>query len=237
MVTNSTQIFVSHSSKDTKLIDLITLGFKGRTFVPFFARRVMTGKNPVQKIINAIDDSMALFALITPNLVYDSHTRDWVVFEIAVAKVKDVPIFCWIDEGVAKNKMYPLLIENITDYDTFKYPYDEECYRVVGAMVDKAFVLGGKNLKAVEPTQKELKDGLIQIEEAKNLAIEYVKTKRKFNSITVNSIEPEGDLWIVKGHIVTTTKHGGGSADWIVKIKGKEVLSYEFKSRTGWAIL
>ena len=197
----------------------------------------MIGKNPVEKIINAIDNSIALFALITSNVVHDTHTRDWVVFEIAVAKVKNIPIFCWMDESVAENKTYPKLIENITDYDTFNYPYDEECYRIVGLMVDKAFELIGKPPKVVEPTRDELKEGLIQMEEAKDIAVRFVIETKNPERLTVNSIEPKGDRWIVEGSIFTQTKHGGGSEKWTVEIKGKNVLSYRFKPGVAWAIL
>lgn len=233
---NSNQIFVSHSSKDTKLINLITLGFKGRNIVLFFAKHRMMGKNPVEKIINAIGNSVALFALLTPNVVHDTYTRDWVVFEIAVAKTKNIPIFCWIDEGVAKNNSYPKLIENITDYTTFNYPYDEECYRIVGSMVDRAFELVGKPPKVEEPTRDELKEGLIKMEEAKDIAVEFIKKKRSPDRVTVNSIEPKGDRWLIEGSIYTRTKHGGGSEKWTVEIKGKNVLSYKFKSGVSWAI-
>lgn len=131
------QIFVSHSSQDTKLIDLTTLAFKGRDLIPYFARRVMVGENPVAKIIGALDNSLALFALITPNVVYNQDTRDWVVFEIAVAKYKKLPILCWMDKNIADSKAFPKLLENVTDYDTFQSFLDEECYRVVTAMVEK----------------------------------------------------------------------------------------------------
>jgi len=237
MKKNANQIFVSHSSKDTKLIDLITLGFKDRKIVPFFAKREMVGENPVEKIINAIDKSMALFALMTPNVVHDNYTRDWVVFEIAVAKVKNVPIFCWIDKGVAENKTCAKLIENITDYDTFDYPYDEECYRVVSSMVEKAFELGGKPPKVVEPTKKELKEGLIPMEEAKDIAVRFVTETKNPTKIYVNSIEPKGDRWIVEGVSVTKTKRRGSSEKWTVEIKGKEILSYRFKPGSSWGLI
>ena len=237
MRNNSDQIFVSHSSKDTKMINLITLSFKGPDIAPFFARQVMMGKNPVEKIINAINNSMALFAVITSNVVHDTHTRDWVVFEIAVAKIREIPIFCWIDDGVAKSKTYPKLIENITDYDTFNHVYDEQCYRVVGAMVDKAFELKGRPRKVVQPTRRELKEGLVQMEEAKKIAVDFVKERRKFDSIIVNSVSPKGDRWIVEGSVYTSTRHGGGSTRWTVEIRGEAVLSYKFKPGTGWAIL
>ena len=232
----SNQIFISHSSKDTKLIDLITLGFKGRKIAPFFARRVMMGENPVEKIINAIDNSMALFALMTSNVVYDYYTRDWVVFEIAVAKVKGFPIFCWIDESVAENKVYPKLIENITDYDTFNPVYDEECYRVVGSMVEKAFELGGIHRKVEEPTKKELAEGLIQMEEARHIAFDFVIKTKNPDRVSLHSIEPKGDRWIVKGSVFIGTNHGGSSEIWVVEIKGKDVLASKFEPGHDFAI-
>ena len=137
----SNQVFISHSSKDTKLINLITLGFKGRDIFPFFAKREMVGKNPVEKIVNAIDSSMALFALVTRNVVHDPYTRDWVVFEITVAKVKGIPIFCWMDQDIAQYKRFPKLIENVTDYVTFDPIEDEDCHRIVSLMIDKALEL------------------------------------------------------------------------------------------------
>jgi len=140
----------------------------------------MAGKNPVQKIIDAIDNSMALFALITSQVVYDTHTRDWVVFEIAVAKVKDVPVFCWIDEAVPK-KSYPPMIQNITDYVTFKGLSDEECNRIVTAMVDKAFEVGRKPSKTVKPTQKE--------ERAPNGSSDRREEKPKKQRIIINKLE------------------------------------------------
>lgn len=236
MKSDSDKIFVSHSSKDTKLIELVELVFKDRDIAPFFARRVMVGENPVEKIINAIDSSMALFCLMTSNVVYDNHTRDWVIFEIGVAKTKDKPVFCWMDESVAKNKTYPKLIENITDYDVFNPNHDKDCYRIVNSMLDKAFELRGSK-KVAKLTEKELKEGLIQMDEAKKIAMNFISKEKSFNSINVNSVEPKDDGWIVKGSIFIRTKHGGGSERWMVEIKGKTILSFKFESGAAWALL
>lgn len=229
MVKGSNQIFVSHSSKDTKLIDLITLGFKGRDIIPFFARREMVGENPVEKIINAIDSSMALFALITSNVVYDKYTRDWVVFEIGVAKAKDIPIFCWMDHDVAKNKAFPKLIENITDYDTFNPLRDEEYTRVVGLMVDKAYELKGKPRKGLGLTEKELEEGLVRLEEARKIGVEFVVKELGdlAKVIGVTSVMPKNDGWIIKGEAFPGDLLG--RTKWFVGIKGREVVSYTFE--------
>lgn len=62
---------MSHSSKDTKLIRLIELAFANREIEPYFAKLRMEGKNPVEKIVEAIGKSIGLFALITPTVVED----------------------------------------------------------------------------------------------------------------------------------------------------------------------
>ena len=133
-----TRVFISHSSKDTKLISLIQTVFKKREVSPFFARKVMTGKEPVKKIVDAIKNSLCLFALITSNSMHDRDTRDWIVFEIAVAHVKGKRIFCWIDKSIDESDMFPNFIKNITDYDTFEYHDNESCNKMVSSIVDKA---------------------------------------------------------------------------------------------------
>lgn len=182
------RIFVSHSSKDTKMIGLVTLAFKNRDVAPFFARRVMMGKSPAEKIIAALDSSLALFVLMTSNVVYENHTRDWVVFEIGVAKAKGIPVFCWLDENVAKNQAFPKLIENITDYDTFNPNDDEECFRTVARMVDKASIIIGNVAERSKPSRKELKKGLIQMEEAKKISgnIHINSTSAPSPIVTIN---------------------------------------------------
>lgn len=231
------QIFVSHSSKDNKLINLTVLVFKDREIAPFFARRIMMGENPVEKITNAIENSLALFVLMTYNVVQDKDTRDWVVFEIAIAKSKNMPIFCWMDKRVAEEKMFPKLLENITDYDTFDSNQDEECYRVVNAMLEKVFEIKGKPQEIKELTKKDLEEGLIEMEEAKKIAVDFVQKERSPTSITVNSIEPKGDMWVVSGSIFEKFKGGGSSEKWIIEIKGKEIISYKFEPGASWVIM
>ena len=134
------QVFISHSSKDEKLVDFIEFGFRKIDVTPFFARRHMRGENPAQKIVNEIEKSLALFAIMTSNVLYDKDTRDWVVFEIGVAKGKGKPIFCWKE----RDREIPKLIEYLTDYETFDLHDRKDCIRVVQTMVDKALELKEK---------------------------------------------------------------------------------------------
>lgn len=231
---SSSQIFISHSSNDTKLIELIILAFKDREVQPYFARRSVEAENPVNKIINAIDNSFALFALITPNMVFNTETRDWCVFEIGVAKHKGIPVFCWIDKMVEVAKNYPKLIENITTFDTFQSFQDEDCYRVVKLILEKAFETKGIRTKFKEPTKTEFEKGLIQMEEAKKVAIEFVQNEKKEGKIEVLAIEPISSGWRVKGSISKTFKDGFSSEKWTVEVGHAGIGSYKFETG-GWA--
>jgi hypothetical protein len=232
----SAQIFVSHSSNDTKLVELITLAFKDREIKPYFARRSVEAENPVTKIVNAIDNSYALFALITPNVVFNIETRDWCVFEIGVAKHKGIPVFCWIDKSVELAKNYPKLVENITTFDTFQSFLDDDCYRVVKLILEKAFETKGIQPQLREPTKSELEKGLIQLDEAKKVAVEFVQKEKKEWKIEVSSIEPMATGWRVKGSISKTFKGGFSSDRGTVEVGTTGVSSYEFKPGTSFAV-
>jgi hypothetical protein len=150
------KIFVSHSSKDTTLISLIKLAFANQEIKPYFARLEMEGKNPVEKITQAINSSIGLFALITPTVVNDKHTRDWVVFELGVAKGKEIPIFCWIDESVATEKTYPKLLENITDFNKFNCLENDDRITVADSIRCKAFELLKARAKVLQIEKSEI---------------------------------------------------------------------------------
>jgi hypothetical protein len=229
-------IFLSHSSKDTKLIRLIELTFASREIEPYFAGTRMEGKNPVEKIVEAISGAIGLFALITPNVINDTHTRDWVVFEVGVAKAKGITILSWMDQKVAVDKSYPRLLENITDYDKFDCEKDEECFRIVNSIRDNAFRLAGVPKRKDKPTRQQLEEGLVQMEEAQRIAKEFIAQKKEFTNIEITSVEPRDGLWVVKGSISKSSGMSYGSEKWTVKIKGKEVIEYDFKPGFACAI-
>jgi hypothetical protein len=229
MSENKCRIFVSHSSKDTKLIRLTELTFANREIEPYFAGTRMEGKNPVDKIIKAITESIGLFAIITPNAVNDTHTRDWIVFEIGVATAKGIAVFVWMDQKVDSDKSYPRLLENITDYGKFDSENDEECYRIVGSIRDTAFKLAGVPRQKDEPTREQLEDGLVAMEEAQKIAEEFIAKQRSFSSLTVESIEPKGRLWVVKGSISRSSQKSYSSEHFTVTTMGREVISWNLK--------
>ena len=133
-------IFISHSSKDEEIINLIEDNFERNKIeinkVPFFARRYIAGKNPADKAIDTIYyDSVALFAIITNNVIQDQYTLNWVLFEIGLAKGRDLPVYVWKAHDVPK---VPQPIEYITDYVTFDLYNEEDRLSIVGTMMDLA---------------------------------------------------------------------------------------------------
>ncbi|MCW4001495.1 MAG: toll/interleukin-1 receptor domain-containing protein [Candidatus Bathyarchaeota archaeon] len=143
-VASSKRFFISHSSKDETLIGLTNLAFKNNELQPYFAGKEIEAKNPVEKIIQAIDSSFALFAYITPNVVSDKHTRDWVNFELGAAKMKGLPIVCLIDENVSSQGSFPELVKNLTDYEKFDCTNQDSCIRIVNMIREKAAQLNSK---------------------------------------------------------------------------------------------
>lgn len=130
-------IFISHSSEDKEIINLIKFNFESNQIdkVPYFASSYIAGKNPADKFIEAMKDSVALFAIITNNVINDVDTLNWILFEIGLAKGREIPVFCWKAYDVQK---VPTPIEYITDYVTFN-PYDEkDLLRIVKVMMDLA---------------------------------------------------------------------------------------------------
>lgn len=236
MCESKCRIFVSHSSKDTKLIRLTELTFANREIEPYFAGIRIEGKNPVDKIIEAITGSIGLFVIITPNAVNDTHTRDWIVFEIGVAKAKGITVFVWMDQKVASDKSYPQLLENITDYCKFDSENDEECYRIVGSIRDNAFKLAGVPRQKDEPTREQLEEGLVRMEEAQKIAEEFIAKQRIFSRLQITTIEPKGNFWIIKGTITRASPKSCGSEHFTVTIKGKEVISWDLKPGFAFAI-
>jgi hypothetical protein len=228
-------VFVSHSSKDEKLIRLVELAFDDRDIKPYFAKNRIEGKNPVEKIVEAISNSKYFFALVTSNVVNDTHTRDWVNFEIGVAKAFNKKIFVWIDKGVSADKKYPQLLENVTDYNSFDCQSDKDCHNVVIAIRNQALdhLIEPKN--RIEQTLRI--ETPISMDEAQKIAEQFILTKKpEYTKIDISSSENNAGDWIIKGRISRSGNKSYGSENWSITIKGKEIVSYEFKPGFSFAI-
>jgi len=134
------QVFISHSSKDGRIIRLIEQYFK-ETFkgsiLPFFANKWITGENPAEKITREMRNSKVLFVLMTKNVVDDRKTRDWVLFEIGIAKGIGKKIYAWKTVDIE----VPEPVTMITDYVPFDPKDEEDIKKVVGAMMNIAYDL------------------------------------------------------------------------------------------------
>lgn len=131
------QVFFSHSSNDKELIGLIKLAFEFTPVKAYFARLERAARNPADKIHNEIGNSKSLFALITSSVFAKTETLFWVLFEMGVAKGKDLPIYIWIEEGCK----VPEFVRYITDYIPFKPDEFEHRQRAVHEMVETALKL------------------------------------------------------------------------------------------------
>jgi hypothetical protein len=233
------RVFISHSSKDTGLIEVIELACGGSEVEPYFAGKQTAGKNPADKIIEAIMESIGLFAYITPNAVNDIHTRDWINFELGAAKAKGLPIFCFIDVEVAKQESYPELMNNVTDYNHFNSSNTADCCKAAKFVRDTAFRLAGEKPPKTDVVllNQQVGAGLIPMEEAKEIAVAYIsKYKPDYGNAAVSSVTSSDGLWIIKGSMSKREQKSYGSYHWTVTIKGKDVVNYEFKPGLSWVI-
>jgi hypothetical protein len=122
------QVFICHSSLDKSLLDEVESAIRNEKVEPFIANRKILGKNPVEKVIQATSNSDALFAVLTKNALREQSTRDWVFFEIGLAKGmwKDLKpkvcghyeVFGWKDVTISLPSDCPINL--ITDYRPLK---------------------------------------------------------------------------------------------------------------------
>jgi len=89
------QIFVSHSRKDSDIIDFFLRAFAGTKVKPHFEefeKEVPTGVS-ADKIARDIQVSNAVFVLLSENVERLPHTRDWINWECGVAIQKEIWVF------------------------------------------------------------------------------------------------------------------------------------------------
>lgn len=89
------EIFVSHSGKDKDLRDFFSNAFAGTKVRAIFEEfdKINRGTVSTAQISRDIENSKAVFVILSQNVQGIPHTRDWVVWETGVAKNKDIWIF------------------------------------------------------------------------------------------------------------------------------------------------
>jgi hypothetical protein len=89
------QIFISHSQKDKNLRDFLSNAFAGTKVKPIFEEfeKIFRGIVTSVHIAKDIENSKAVFVILSQNVQNIPHTRDWVVWETGVAKSRDIWVF------------------------------------------------------------------------------------------------------------------------------------------------
>ena len=89
------QIFISHSRKDKNLIDFFSNCFAGTKVKAIFEEfeKIFRGTITSEHIVKDIENSKAVFVILSENVQNIPHTRDWVIWETGLAKNRDIWIF------------------------------------------------------------------------------------------------------------------------------------------------
>ena len=110
------QIFIAHCLISEKLVDEITTTLKQAQVNPLFAEQLQN--QPLSVIIQTLFQSDAMFMIITKKALQRKTIRDWMLFELGLARagwrprgrgeVPQIPVFMWRDIALRLSKKQPL---------------------------------------------------------------------------------------------------------------------------------
>lgn len=120
------QIFVSHSARDTALVDFFSrIGARSNVRLVFEEiEKLVTGSVNAPKIRRDIEASSAIFLLLSKHVQSIPHTRDWIVWESGVGHNKDI----WVFENHSDHGQISVVIPFLRHYVLFQpidlhFPY------------------------------------------------------------------------------------------------------------------
>jgi hypothetical protein len=135
------QIFVTHTGLSKKLLTRIESVIKNENVRPVIADQQPSKVNLAERITKEIGASDALFVVLTKNALRKRSTRDWIMFEVGVAKAmwknlmakvtKQYTIFAWKDMKIKLPSDGP--IKQFARYQ----PLNTRSNRSKDAMVDE----------------------------------------------------------------------------------------------------
>jgi hypothetical protein len=106
------QIFVSHSRRDTKILDFFDRAF-ARTGVISKCMEFEEMQPPQwNEIDKQVETSIATFLLLGPNVKNSDHTRNWIAFEVGLSCAYKKRV--WVFEEMDSKINFP--IPYVTDY-------------------------------------------------------------------------------------------------------------------------
>jgi hypothetical protein len=129
---NMAQIFVSHSKEDRDLVNFFSRVFaitKVRAVLEEF-EKILTCEITSAKVIQDIENSNAVFVILSKNVQGIPHTTNWVVWETGVAKNKDI----WIFEPYSQFSKISVVIPYLRHYVIFDI--NNSCFRYIRRIVE-----------------------------------------------------------------------------------------------------
>jgi len=104
-------IFVSHSNKDEEIINFFTKIFANSKVQAIYEEfeKILGKEITSEKIQSDINQSNAVFILLSENTQSLPHTRDWILWEAGMASNKDIWVFIPADINMNLNIITPKL--------------------------------------------------------------------------------------------------------------------------------
>jgi hypothetical protein len=136
------QIFISHSAKDTPIIEFINRAFASTKVAAKYEEieAIIDGRKTADQISADIARSNAVFILLGENVEKLQHTREWVLWESGVAKAANKEI--WVFESRADHGKLSVLIPHLHHHVCFEYSDPWLVYiRAVVSSYDDSHVL------------------------------------------------------------------------------------------------
>jgi uncharacterized protein YcfJ len=111
------QIFVSHSKQDEELKYFFLKAFSGTQVKSVFEEfeEIMKTTISIDDVKRDIENSRAVFVILSHNVEKLHHTRDWVAFETGAAKNKDV----WVFEPYSQYGQISVIVPSVRNYVVF----------------------------------------------------------------------------------------------------------------------
>jgi len=136
------QIFISHSSKDTRIVDFINRTFASTKVEAKYEEieAILDGRKTAQQIAADIGRSNAVFILLGENVESLHHTQQWVLWESGVASAANKDL--WVFEAREDHGKLSVLIPHLHHHVCFEYSEPWLAYlRAVVSSYDDSHVM------------------------------------------------------------------------------------------------